>query len=520
MIKKIVLPDKLKITLFYLFIFAFALIAGIHGSSIDMDLYSRFIMGHNILSTGSIMYKDIVSYTPTHTWFDHEWLSSFLMFFIFKYFGIWGLHLLKALLCFSVISLVDLFIVFKQKQFFYKYKSLYLFLVIALLMHIEFFHYTIRCQLFTYAFLPLLIILLEIYRKNANSKTIYYIPLLMLIWLNCHGGSMYGVGVFGLYIIGELILRKPVKKLFIVLAFTFLVYLINPWGIDFVKFMISAIGIDRTYIGEWQSPFTFPPELVVAYVLIQICIISIYIYGQIRNKVNFKTMDYTKLMVLVVTMIIGLRYIKHNATYFLLVSMYLYDEVSKVFDDIVNLFKKFTKKTFSINWILVPVYAGFFIFVLTHYNFEEEYLATIDQQPVYALQFLKDNNIKGKIMVPYYNGGYIAYKCYPDLKIYMDGRQEQVYDLDIFHGLMEFLFYNKKNAESVLEKYPPDIIIAEKYWRGTLFLDSYQSYYKKVYENGVYNVYLAPNVQRFNYKTPQRVPDFSQENFLKSEYFN
>ncbi len=51
--------------------------------------------------------------------------------------------------------------------------------------------------------------------------------------------------------------------------------------------------------------------------------------------------------------------------------------------------------------------------------------------PVYAVKFLKDNNVKGNILVPFDWGEYAIWKLYPDNRVSIDGRFDTVYPIDV-----------------------------------------------------------------------------------------
>ena len=70
----------------YLLIALFALLLSCLSKDYDYDLYARLIVGEHFFSTGWISYKDFLSYTPTHTWYDHEWGASLIFYAFFKLF--------------------------------------------------------------------------------------------------------------------------------------------------------------------------------------------------------------------------------------------------------------------------------------------------------------------------------------------------------------------------------------------------------------------------------------------------
>ena len=64
----------------------------------DNDLWARLIAGGHIVENFEVLKNDFLSYTPTHTWYDHEWGASIFFYTALKYFGNDGLMFLKGIL--------------------------------------------------------------------------------------------------------------------------------------------------------------------------------------------------------------------------------------------------------------------------------------------------------------------------------------------------------------------------------------------------------------------------------------
>ncbi|MBQ8475583.1 hypothetical protein IJ531_00820, partial [bacterium] len=62
---------------------------------LDYDLWARLIQGYHVVNFHSVMYQDIISYTPVHTWYDPEWLSSALIYLCAHKFSGVGITALK-----------------------------------------------------------------------------------------------------------------------------------------------------------------------------------------------------------------------------------------------------------------------------------------------------------------------------------------------------------------------------------------------------------------------------------------
>lgn len=492
-----------KNIIFYVIFFIFCLALSTIQDKLDFDLFSRLIMGKHVIQTGYVMYNDIVSYTPCHMWIDHEWLSSSILYLVLTIFGPVGLTCLKALLIFLSIALINFNIINKNKT--YDYKILYTLIITAFFFHFETFG-SLRCQTFTYIFYPILIYLLEKQRQNENSKAIWFIPLLSVVWLNFHGASMYAFGIIFLYGISQILNKQPFKKYFIVLILNALVYFINPWGVDLISFLFTAISTDRQYIGEWQWSYEYFQFISV---------FVIYIYGFIKQRMNNVKFDYTKLLILLATFLVALRYIKFNPMFMITCAIFVYEDFKILLDDINKFLKN---KLYILNYLILAFMVGFSIFAFTKYDIKTNYYKnSIQNYPIKPLSFLNNNHIEGKVFAPYYSGAFIAYKNYPKMKIYMDGRQEQVYTYDIFRKQMEFLFLKSYDAIKVLQEYEPDIILIDRAWMANEYLYKYQNYFKLAYEDDKYLIYLGPNAQKFGYHMNKENENYNIENFFKTQ---
>lgn len=508
--------DTIYKVFFYFAILLLCCALSIQFNSLDMDLFSRFLMGNYVVHNFAIPYNDFVSYTTTHTWFDHEWLLSVIFYLIVANTKLIGVTLIKAILCFLCFITVDLAISDRVGKFNYSYKLPYLCLFLYFLLVFRIFD-SLRCQHLTFFLFPLFILLLNRIRNNYNSKIIYFIPFIMLFWLNSHGGALAGLGIILLYAIGEAINKKPFKKYLILFTICALMLLINPWSFNFIPWLYETVTANHYFIGEYQPPSALPGNDSIPYYVLWGILIFLNIYSIIRTR----KIDWVKILILLVVLGLSVRYIKHFSLLIFSFFIFCYDDFKLLIDDILNLIKlKINDKIAGItNYLILFIAIGYSIFAFLNFPLRETFWAhSYEFIPNRPLQFLKDNGIKGNIFAPYHIGGYIAYTSYPDLKIYMDGRQEQVYPQSVFDDAMSFLFMDGPNSLSVLQKYRNDIILVEKYWRVNMYLPN--SYYKPVYEDDKYRIYLAPNKLKYGYSEPIRTPDYNVDTLfdIKREF--
>ena len=76
---------------------------------------------------------------------------------------------------------------------------------------------------------------------------------IQVIWCNLHGGFVVGLGLLGLYGLGEGLARRPYWPYLAALWAGTLVTLINPYGLDYWSYMYRALTMPRPEITEWAS---------------------------------------------------------------------------------------------------------------------------------------------------------------------------------------------------------------------------------------------------------------------------
>ena len=187
---------KQKNILLFTTIFLICLILSCLTTNYDYDFFARIIVGERFIEQGILQFKDFLSYTPTHPWYDHEWGSGVVFYLFLKYFGAFGTILLQAILMFGTAF----FVIKTQKLKKHAYPTSLLFISTFLLMYYHLNSSGIRCHLFSFFFFSLFLYLMEKLRKNYSTKLIWFIPPIVILWNNLHGGVVSGLGLIFMYL--------------------------------------------------------------------------------------------------------------------------------------------------------------------------------------------------------------------------------------------------------------------------------------------------------------------------------
>lgn len=460
--------------LFYATLFIFIMVMGFLYGSVDYDFWARLIVGKTFFQTGEVLKNDFMSYAPSHPWYDHEWGSSLLFYWTLDHFGEVGLFFLKGILVFLTFFLVVQIIKlrYETRGESKPYLSfLYFFFAIHATMSTLFSH--VRCQAITFLFFALWLYILERVRHKKEYYLLWIMPFTMLVWVNSHGGCATGFGIFALYIFGELLDKKPIKKYLIAFVASILVTFINPYGFEYLKYLLLATTMKREGITEWRSTFSqdymlklFKFKLYLSFILLVVGVNFIKTFLSKRFWVQpffadwWKKCDKVKLLIMAVMFVLGLKAVRFMPYFVICASAFCYEDFYKLFNkkmpDIANKIKDIT--------LFVLVIIAFYGSYIKYGGFLS---SAVNAFPVAEIEYISQQGFKGNLMTFFHHGSYAMYKLYPDVYLYMDGRYEEIYQegvIDTLGTIMEKGNVDLPNGEwkQALNKYHTDMIILSK----------------------------------------------------------
>lgn len=432
----------------------------------DFDLWHRLAVGSIFFQTGSVLTQDIFSYLPTKdVWIDHEWGSGVIFYFLVNLFGEWGLFLLKA----SILSAIFFLIIKTVRLQSDKFTPGIFYIMFAGFSLLPFIANLVRCQMFTYLFFVLWIYVLE-KTKRGNKSFIWLLPVTMLIWVNTHGGFLAGIGLVTIYAFGEWLNRNHALKYFLLLALLIPVTLINPYGLEFWKYIIEASLMPRPYIPEWHPISLAGPFHIIAGMKIHVfagfmIFVLLTAFVGIRLVLQKQKPDWTRVILVTVLLYLGIKHQRHAAFFVIAVAALFYHRYFELLDPLRNFIHKILSDKFRRAWSTIRIGSGYvLLFIVLLYSFP--YLSTgmmIDPSiyPIGSMEFIRQNNISGNLATTYNWGSYALWKLYPQCKIMIDGRYEQVYSDDVFDVAIRFS-ENKGDWQEALRKYSTDILVLFK----------------------------------------------------------
>ncbi|MBQ6516506.1 hypothetical protein IJI31_04940 [bacterium] len=492
------------------FLFYFALLISCFGLTstaiaYDNDLWARLIVGNVFFQTGHILKTDFLSYISTHTWWDHEWGASIIFSVFQNIFGHFGFVILHAMLLFATMYFIVKVVKLRNPE--KNAYNLFYFFIVLNVMYIAV-KSPVRCQMFSFLFFTIFIWLLEKYKITANKKLLYPIPVITLFWANIHGGVVSGIGLLIIYIVGEFLSRRPVMPYIKTFLISFLTMFINPYGIEYVLFLLYANTMKRPMIIEWWS--VFHPVIRKSYVLFDIwAVVTIIMSIVSLIKAKFKNIDFTKFILIFATIFMAVTHVKLIPLAVITGSIFLYE-------DFTALFKNLKIGKYAEIYVYIAVIVTF-IFSFDKTIFQP--ILTWSIYPIKETEFIKINNLKGNLFAAFGQGSFLEYKLYPHNKLYMDGRYEEVFYDSALEDMKKFVLM-EPDWDYLLKKYNTDVLLLEKNYPVFSYIEKYTDWVK-VYEGPICGVFVKKSELKKNYIQPSDDLEYYRKHLFDTEaYYN
>ncbi|MBO6087578.1 hypothetical protein J6P92_04435 [bacterium] len=484
-----------KEIIFYLAIFLIILTFSMVTDSFDYDLWARLIAGMGFVETGHVLKADFLSYTPVHTWWDHEWGAGTIFYLCLKYFGGYSLIILQALLIFGIFFTASRIVKMRYNGshcniIFYFFSLMAIFCTL---------NNPVRSHLFSFLFFTVFIYIFEKV-KRGNNKLLFAVPVIILFWNNIHGGVVSGMGLMLMYALGEFLNKKPFAKYLITFAVSCPVMLINPWGWDYIKFLLMANTMKRPTIVEWMNIFS--PYQMGRHIRFKVFMIAVVIAELISfiKKVKipdwYKNLDKTKYIIIFTTLYLSIAHVK-------MIPFFVIASICFIYEDFYALVQNIKLPQWKDNAIYGVVFVLSF---LTFFTKEFSLPVGFNRYPVKEVEFIKQNKLTGKIFASFNYGSYVSYKLYPYNLIYMDGRYEEVY-YDYMLPLQTKFYLVLPDWNRVMEIFPADIIILDKE-REVYPVILKSKDWKLVYEGELSSVFVPADKVKDKYIMPTDDMDY------------
>ncbi len=432
--------------------------------SIDPD-YLWHIKAGEVFFNDGIITKDMFSWIVNGKyWMCHEWLFEIIIYIFKIIFG--KLHIFIYCFVFISLLLLSLFIMNKDNYL----KNIVFTLIWFLFSLILIPGVQVRPQLMSNILLLLTIYLCNDNYKSINSKKIYLLPFISILWSNIHGGSSVFSYLFpiiylccGLFnfkfnkIYSERISSIQIKRYLLVILLCIIGVCINVHGFKMLLYPFTNM-LDSTMllnISEWRNS-SLSEIGHYPYFILLLFVLFIFIF----SKKKIKLLDFILFLICV---FLGLKSIRFWFYTYIIMSFYIFDYIEKRNND---------KNT---DLCLVFLSCLLFIMFISHSS-------TIFNSKSYYLLNNKDISFIKKLEMnrPFNMYDYGGDLIYNDVDVFIDGRA----DLYSKYNYKDYLSISKLEGDYIklIDKYDFDYFIVDSNYPINTYL-KYSELYSNIYNN-------------------------------------
>jgi len=441
--------------------------------------------GELVLRTHSITRVDPFSVTMGgQTWYAWEWLYDAKIAGIHHWMGLNGVVFFTAVIIALTFALTLRLCLRRGADLPVAA------LLLALSLGVSMIHLFARPHVLSWLFTVIWFQLLdssESANLAASPRRLWYLPALMLLWVNVHGGFVLGFALLGLYLLSAAIryyrsrdgeesrsLAQRSKTLGIVTVASLAASLINPYGYELhvhvYRYLTSRWLMN--HIDEFLSPNFHG---VAQQCFVAILLITIVALAAAHNKPSL-----SRVLVLLLATYSGLyaaRSLPVSSLLFTLIVAPLWtqaltdarenENLSLRLRAFVSRWQEFTGRVRNVElgfrghlWPAAAVFLGVLVCAhqgrlgttqWMHAHFDPKHI------PVQATDTIVERGIREPIFAPDSWGGYLIYRLYPENRIFVDDRHD-FYGVDFLRDYLKAIrltpdwdkFLNEKHVNWAL----------------------------------------------------------------------
>ena len=416
---------------------------------VDPDVFARVAVGRLIEANGGVVDQDPFAFTPkTERWIDHEWLSGVVLYRVARLGGD------SALLAFDLgMMLLTLALLVRAAREHSRERGInVLWLLVVMLPAFGIWVSVVRSRVFSFALLAWMLLMLVRWRHRA-WWWICLVPPAFLLWANFHGGFVAGLGLLGIAAVAVTITDQGKSKaLWGALAASTLLTLVNPYGLDYWRYILMAVTMERPGIVEWEALSVLSAHGALALV----CALVFAAGGLVATR-----RPPPEAWALAATALLAAFSSQRILNfYWLILAVYGGPPATVLARRVQAWAPRWSAAAGRVATagalIAVPVLGAVILRNLSQVAREG---LGYEALPVEATDWLLRSGGGGRLLVHFNHGSYALWRLYPHYQVSVDGRYEETYPQSTVNLGYDAITPGGPNHEAALVEVDPDYIL-------------------------------------------------------------
>ncbi len=193
----------------------------------DGDLFWHMAYAKQMIARQTLILDHTAfSWTPSSNQMIYcAWASELFLYWLWNHFGLAGMFALRYLF---VVALLGLAWNYAQRLGVARQPVTWLILMLLLLSSVA--GTIIKPEMFSLLFFNVLVWLFFQFRLDAQPRWLYLVPVLLLVWVNTHGGFILAAPFLAATLVGETLHRRVTRHQVIAWALCGVAVLATPYG--------------------------------------------------------------------------------------------------------------------------------------------------------------------------------------------------------------------------------------------------------------------------------------------------
>lgn len=276
------------------------------------------------------------------------------------------------------------------------------------------------------SFLMAVIALYLVEETRTMSKKAFFLPPVIALWSNIHGGFILGVAMIFIYMTAETVIKlyrsyqgeayRGYFRIMLIFFVSILFGFMNPQGYNVLLALKETSAVALRTISEHQTPFTIM-KVAHTYIYVGFTVLCVFLtFVHIVLSLKNKKLDLAHTMLLLSLIVLSLTSIRFIPFLALFMTPVISGSFGELLERPIARTERFgIVQCFLCILLVAALYIGFDNTVFKKPVLSEHF-------PVRAVAFLKEQEIEGNIFNFLDFGGYIDWALYPEKKTFIDGR--------------------------------------------------------------------------------------------------
>jgi len=429
--------------------------------------------GQQILSTHAIPRVDSFSSTMAgRPWFAWEWLYDLVVGELESALGLNGVVWLTAVVIAAVFAWTFRLLIARGVNLFVALG------LVLLAVSASMIHFLARPHVLSWLFTLAWFSILDASELDSSERDsfggltawhqrrLWALPLLMLLWVNVHGGFLLGFVLLGIFLLGAAWTRfrtragriedllqkiaagKRVRRLAWVGLLSLVASLVNPYGWRLYSHVYSYLSnrFLMDHIDEFQSPnfHGMAQKCFLALLLITVAVLA----------VRGRELRMSEGLTVLFAVYAGL-YASRNIPVSSILLVMVVAPLATAVPSARGFFQRMSAVEVGLRGHLGPVVAIVVTLLIAANGGRLGSNALMDahfdskRMPVEAVNYLEKSNVKGPVLSPDYWGGYLIYRLSPRTLVVVDDRHD-LYGEQLFKSYLKMV-HGERGWEEFLE---------------------------------------------------------------------